>query len=81
MLQYDNFSAWITVDDKPLEEYDVQVEEGANTVTCWIASDSAKLADLERQMEALRKQINKGCPRKKVEREPIVGVTIDLTKD
>ncbi|KAL0058303.1 hypothetical protein AAF712_015037 [Marasmius tenuissimus] len=40
-----------------------------------------KLADLERQLEALRKQMKKDRPRKKVKREPIVGLTIDLTED
>ncbi|KAK1231538.1 hypothetical protein PQX77_005330 [Marasmius sp. AFHP31] len=42
MLQYNKLSAWITVDDKPLEEYDVEVDEGSNRVTCWIASEVGK---------------------------------------
>ncbi|KAJ8088545.1 hypothetical protein PM082_022618 [Marasmius tenuissimus] len=42
MLRYDGFSAWITVDDKPLGEYDVRVEEETKVVTCWIASEAGK---------------------------------------
>ena len=43
MLQHNKFSAWVTVDDKPLEEYDVQVDQGTKTVTCWITSEGGKV--------------------------------------
>ncbi|KAJ8088544.1 hypothetical protein PM082_022617 [Marasmius tenuissimus] len=42
MLQYNKFLAWIAVDDEPLQEYEVQVEEATNTVTCWVASEAGK---------------------------------------
>ncbi|KAL0563692.1 hypothetical protein V5O48_018372 [Marasmius crinis-equi] len=44
----------------------------------------AKCADMQRELEALQKKRprkNGEGPRKKVRREPIVGVTIDLTED
>ncbi|KAL0578802.1 hypothetical protein V5O48_003214 [Marasmius crinis-equi] len=44
MPQVNKFSAWITVDGKSLQEYDVQVDETTNTVTCWIASEPGKSA-------------------------------------
>ncbi|KAL0563691.1 hypothetical protein V5O48_018371 [Marasmius crinis-equi] len=43
MLQFNKYSAWITVDDKPLEEYEVKVDEATSTVTCWIASELGKM--------------------------------------
>ncbi|KAG7089298.1 hypothetical protein E1B28_010996 [Marasmius oreades] len=42
MPEVGHFSAWITVDGIPLEEYAIQVEEETNTVTCWIPSEAGK---------------------------------------
>ncbi|KAJ7049692.1 hypothetical protein C8F01DRAFT_1181564 [Mycena amicta] len=43
MLDWHNqFRAWITIEDRPAEEYDVQISEADNTVTCWIASELGK---------------------------------------
>jgi hypothetical protein len=46
MLQLENFVAWISVDDHPLQEYDVQYTEDLLTAVCWIASEDDKVRPL-----------------------------------
>ncbi|KAL0058301.1 hypothetical protein AAF712_015035 [Marasmius tenuissimus] len=60
-------------DGEPIAGSDDEDEEDHN--------NAKRIADLERQLEALRQPKNKGNSRKKIKREPIVGLTIDLTKD
>jgi hypothetical protein len=43
MPQLDNFDAWISIDDHPLEEYGVQYSEDLLTAVCWIASEDDKV--------------------------------------
>ncbi|KAF9260062.1 hypothetical protein L218DRAFT_1079585 [Marasmius fiardii PR-910] len=42
MPKVNNFSAWITVDGKPLADYGVEVDEETQTVSCWIPSEAGK---------------------------------------
>jgi hypothetical protein len=42
MLQLKDFSAWITIEDTKLEEFNVEVSDDGNSVTCWIASEVGK---------------------------------------
>ncbi|KAJ7680697.1 hypothetical protein DFH06DRAFT_939276, partial [Mycena polygramma] len=42
MLQWKEFSAWISIDGREPEEYGVEVDEDEKTVTCWIASELGK---------------------------------------
>ncbi|KAJ7162060.1 hypothetical protein C8R46DRAFT_342870 [Mycena filopes] len=42
MLQFREFSAWITIDGQQTPEYAVEVSEDKRTVTCWIASELGK---------------------------------------
>ena len=43
MPQLDNFVAWISIDNHPLQEYLVEYIEDPLTVTCWIASEDDKV--------------------------------------
>ncbi|KAJ7162089.1 hypothetical protein C8R46DRAFT_1222224 [Mycena filopes] len=43
MLQFKEFSAYITIDGQPAPEYAVEVSEDERTVTCWIASELGKV--------------------------------------
>lgn len=43
MLQFNEFSAWITIDGQPAPEYAVEVSEDERTVTCWIESKLSRL--------------------------------------
>ncbi|KAJ8088548.1 hypothetical protein PM082_022621 [Marasmius tenuissimus] len=42
MITVNNFSAWISIADRPCEEYGVDLSIGNSTVTCWIASEAGK---------------------------------------
>ncbi|KAH7911396.1 hypothetical protein BJ138DRAFT_1179600 [Hygrophoropsis aurantiaca] len=43
MLQYNQLSAWIAVDDDTeLEPYGIEISPDTNTVTCWIVSEAGK---------------------------------------
>ncbi|KAJ7162080.1 hypothetical protein C8R46DRAFT_343171 [Mycena filopes] len=42
MLQWKEFSAWITIEGQEVPEYDVQISEDEKTVTCWIPSEVGK---------------------------------------
>ncbi|KAG6814532.1 hypothetical protein H0H92_000058 [Tricholoma furcatifolium] len=42
MLTHRGFSAWITVDGKPLPEYLVAVDSNINRTSCWIPSEAGK---------------------------------------
>jgi hypothetical protein len=43
MPQLDNFDAWISIDDHPLQEYAVKYSEDLLTAVCWIASEDDKV--------------------------------------
>ncbi|THU89703.1 hypothetical protein K435DRAFT_841704 [Dendrothele bispora CBS 962.96] len=40
MLTVGNFSAWVAVDDLPLQEYDIKIKD--SEITCWIPSEVGK---------------------------------------
>ncbi|EAU88761.2 hypothetical protein CC1G_01134 [Coprinopsis cinerea okayama7 len=42
MLTHRGFSAWITVDDEPLPEYLVAVDESSHRVSCWIPGEEGQ---------------------------------------
>ncbi|ESK95309.1 hypothetical protein Moror_3936 [Moniliophthora roreri MCA 2997] len=42
MITVNNFTAWVSVSNSPLQEYDIQVTPETNTVVCWIASEAGK---------------------------------------
>ncbi|OAX38689.1 hypothetical protein K503DRAFT_856536 [Rhizopogon vinicolor AM-OR11-026] len=42
MLKYQEYTAWISVDGQPLENYAVETSQATNEVTCWIASEAGK---------------------------------------
>jgi hypothetical protein len=42
MLQLKDFSAWITIEDRISEEYNVEVSGDGKSVTCWIPSEVGK---------------------------------------
>ncbi|KAJ8088540.1 hypothetical protein PM082_022613 [Marasmius tenuissimus] len=42
MPRIGNFSASVRIEGRNLEEYDIQVDEGSLTATCWIASEVGK---------------------------------------
>ncbi|KAJ8088526.1 hypothetical protein PM082_022599 [Marasmius tenuissimus] len=42
MLNLSKYSAWVSIDGVPTEEYGVEVSEGQNKVTCWIPSEEGK---------------------------------------
>lgn len=50
MVQSNNFSAWIEIEGVPAEEYNVEITEDEDegpVVTCWIASEEAKVSALD----------------------------------
>jgi hypothetical protein len=42
MLKHQQYTAWISVDDQPLETYGVETSPETNEVTCWITSEAGK---------------------------------------
>ncbi|KAJ7212934.1 hypothetical protein GGX14DRAFT_445715 [Mycena pura] len=42
MLQWKEFTAWVSIEGKEAKEYDVKTSEKQKTVTCWIASELGK---------------------------------------
>jgi hypothetical protein len=42
MLKHQDYTAWISVGDQPLETYAVETNQATNEVTCWIASEAGK---------------------------------------
>jgi hypothetical protein len=43
MLQFENFSAWVTVDDVELPQYSVEHSTDGKQVTAWIPSEAGKV--------------------------------------
>lgn len=43
MLQYKEFSAWITIEGTEAKEFSIEVSEDEKKVTCWIASEVGKV--------------------------------------
>ncbi|KAK7031207.1 hypothetical protein VNI00_013623 [Paramarasmius palmivorus] len=54
MISVNEFSAWITVDDNILQEYDIKVSPETNTVVCWIASEAGKSYSLHWRNDRFR---------------------------
>ncbi|KAF7305833.1 hypothetical protein HMN09_00737300 [Mycena chlorophos] len=42
MLQLNGFNAWITIDNQPVPEYQVDISADQTSVTCWVASELGK---------------------------------------
>ncbi|KAF9533953.1 hypothetical protein CPB83DRAFT_844824 [Crepidotus variabilis] len=42
MPRLEDFQAWVSVDDRPLQEYGVTQSEDGSQVTCWIVSEEGK---------------------------------------
>ncbi|KZP17702.1 hypothetical protein FIBSPDRAFT_830271 [Athelia psychrophila] len=42
MLQLGSFSACVTIDDRELEQHQVDISKGGTKATCWIASEAGK---------------------------------------
>ena len=42
MPQHKDFSAWITIEDKKADEFNVEVSDDGKRVTCWIISEVGK---------------------------------------
>jgi hypothetical protein len=43
MLQLNNFSAWISVDDVELQQYAIEYSKDGKQATCWIPSEAGKV--------------------------------------
>jgi hypothetical protein len=42
MPQLEDFSAWITIEDKKADEFNVETSDDGKCVTCWIVSEVGK---------------------------------------
>jgi hypothetical protein len=42
MPQHKDFSAWIIIEDKNADEFNVEVSDDGKRVTCWIVSEVGK---------------------------------------
>jgi len=42
MPQLKDFSAWINIEDKKADEFNVEVSDDGRRVTCWIVSEVGK---------------------------------------
>jgi hypothetical protein len=46
MLLFENFSAWVTVDDLELPQYSVEHSANGKQITAWIPSEAGKVVYL-----------------------------------